>query len=413
MKPLVFALLVLAPLAGCLADDPEVQEAAAPGTDLDVPGALTDLRLEVADLVGSGSTVSLSTISVASLTGSDPDPGAEEDLSFVLVPATTVDNGTWARIDDVPVAMPDIDLYEGHVEGDETRLVRLAVTDDWARGLVLPLDQVVGPGHLVSDGAGYQLIRMGLEGNLPPGEWPESSGRGGASDGAWLPAEERAMSQPVAFDGPGMVYDRDCLELVPPYAAWGPLASGGTQVVDIIMDADAEAYHRLGDDTLPILAAMLHEVDGIYQQQVDVRLRLAGLHAHTEMEHFPDPAAEPPLGVLADYWNQRDDERDVVNLVTGRESSFAMANCIGGAGHPDVGYTFTPLNWAEDYTVFHMTALAHELGHIFGAHHHYGNHVEQHMASIMIQGYTPGILPAFSTLSKSVIRGWIENEVPQ
>lgn len=35
------------------------------------------------------------------------------------------------------------------------------------------------------------------------------------------------------------------------------------------------------------------------------------------------------------------------------------------------------------------------------------------MATLMIQRYTPGIRPVFSTISKSVIRGWAEEHVQE
>ncbi len=391
-------LLVATIVAGCVGnelDDAATQAAVLPGGDTRIP----DLRAMLAVNVSAGQSVTLPMRAVWDLSGLAPGTRPPQDEVFVLQPSQLLTNLTWARIDDEPAALPDIDLYEGHVEGDPSRLVRVAATDDWIRGLVLPSsDGAPGVTRGLATHYSYHVIRVGLESNVPA-----------ATAGA-------PVELPTRFDGPGVVYGRDCLEAVPPYAAQGlsPVAMGGEpRYVDLIMDADAEAAERLGDHTFPILVAMIHEVDAIYANDVNVRFRVAGLHQHTEAGYFPSPDDEPPLGVLADYWNQRDDQRDVVHLVTGRESTYAMANCIGGAGHTDIAYTFTPLNWEEDSSIFHMTALAHELGHIFSAHHHYGNHAEQHMASLMIQGYTPGMMPNFSTVSKASIRGWIDAEVPQ
>jgi hypothetical protein len=110
------------------------------------------------------------------------------------------------------------------------------------------------------------------------------------------------------------------------------------------------------------------------------------------------------------WWgNYMTDRRDIVHLLTGQPISTYMAGCIGGAGTP-AGFFYTSTGIETTTASFRpMNFMSHEIGHLFSAHHHYGNHVEYPgSATIMIQGYTPGDLPVFGSLERGVIRGWAE-----
>lgn len=210
--------------------------------------------------------------------------------------------------------------------------------------------------------------------------------------------------------------EEDCWGFVPPYVK--PMAELGRAkdpplTFDLVLDGDRAFGAGFGRDAFPLMVAMMQEADAIYDHEVGVRLRVVGLHLHTDPEMFPTPGDlldVSPLAALAEHWNTRPGvARDVVYLFMGVRSDSAQANCIGGMGHPEVAYAFSPVEWETHPGSFHVRAVAHELGHLFAAHHHYGNHVETLGATLMIQGYTPGDRPVFSTLTKSVIRGWAEN----
>ncbi len=392
------ALLAIVALSGCVTEDPlnEVENALDGATTV-LPA--TVLRSSVAAAVAAGEPAAVPVMDVFDVTGIMGTARMSREFDLTLTETTTlVTNETWAMIDDNLTDLPDIDLYEGYMTNSTSRRVALAITDEWARGVVLPFK---GTQPIV-----HGIIRVGLNGNMPYQP-------GGAAVTQW---DGRDVSE-LRFDDPAGDYNRDCLELVPPHVeptlsrVMAP--STDTLYSDIILDADYAAYQMMGDDTFAMMIAMMHEVDAIYYEDTNTRFRIAGVHLMSEEDYYPDPDDEAPLGKLADYWNERDFDRDIVHLFTGIDSGYAMANCIGGAGHPEVAYTFTSLPWAERYTSLHMNVIAHELGHILSAHHHYGNHAEQVHASIMIQGYTQGLVPQFSTISKSVIRGWVENEVEQ
>ena len=430
MRPTLLALLLLVPAlaAGCAtpgATTDPLQDAAAPaGTAAFLPALALAEAIEAS--LAEGAPVNLRAMRENDLRGYGT-LGAPVTLSVVLRPSLVLNETAWAEVDGQRVAFPGVRAYEGEVEGRPGSVVRLTVTSEWARGLVRVAD------------AQY-LVRLGLDGNLPH---VSTLGEAQGAPGNATPAEATRASFAHAWkEAPFTFYDKDgmeeedCLRAVPsdvtPMAE--PLA-GPTEAehldARIVLDADAQFLDQTGRHAFPLMVAFLNEVDGIYQHEVGIRFRLVGVHANTDPSYFPDPEEEAPLAKLAEYWNARPDvARDMVHVFTGQKSGYAQANCIGGAGKPEIAYTFTPLNWARDFVVFHEQAMAHELGHIFSAHHHYGNHVEgmwtdrapvagapleegvqAGLATIMIQGYTPGTKPVFGTLEKSVIRGWAENHL--
>lgn len=425
MRPVHAIVLVLfLAAAGCTGlnaatSDPLDDAGVAPVAGAAGFGPVLALRSAIDQAVAGGAALNLTAMTENDLRGQGT-LGAPREFPVVLRPSLVLNESTWAEVDGVRVAFPDVRAYEGEVEGKPGSLVRLTVTDEWARGNIRVNDV-------------QYLVRMGLNGNLP-----FVSGLGEAPS---APANASAAPAPHAWqEAPFTLYDapeatfHDCLRPVPtevkPMVEPLPGPTKESQLVArIVLDADAQFLDQTGRHAFPLMVAFLNEVDSIYQHEVGIRFQLVGVHGNTDESYYPSPGDEAPLGKLADHWNARlDVPRDVVHLFTGQKSSYAMANCIGGAGQAEVAYTFTPLNWARDYVVFHEQAMAHELGHIFSAHHHYGNHVEgmwspaetpagggpqAGLATIMIQGYTPGSKPVFGTMEKSVIRGWAEKHLGQ
>ena len=415
MRALLTVAAAVALFAGCLAADPapvETASAVLPPVLAPVDyDAARDFAAYVTAAVANGSTVTVQARPAVDETLINDALGSAREFELELAPSTLVTPDTWAEVDGVRVPMPEMAVYDGIIAGMSgsalqqaaglpvSNVVRLVVTPDWSRGTIRYGDT-------------SYLVRIGLDGNLPfalPSEEEEDGAR--TPDPAW-----GTRTPPARFDAESWsdASDVECLHPAP--TPLTPMLDPGASTADaltarIVMDGDAALVQRLGTHAMPMLVAMLAEVDSIYAHEVGIRFELVGVHLNTDAEYYPDPDDEAPQEQMAKYWNARTDvDRDIVHLVTGHESGYAMANCIGGAGMPELAYTFTPLGWDEEYVVFHINAFAHELGHIFSAHHHYGNHVESGAdgATIMIQGYTPGLRPVFGTVEKSVIRGWAE-----
>lgn len=406
-RGLLLCLLALPLVAGCVSD--AVQPAAVAPADVlpEAGGAAARLGAverppELHEAVAALREALLSEGRVkveaepAYLLPLDPRNTGPIEVELELAPSTLVTNETWAEIDGARVPLPFIETYEGHLAGDPSSPARLTLAEGFAAGSVR-IDHVA-----------YR-IRVNTEGNFPLGaDWSAVE-----ED----PAVRAMLLRPDwTFDKDG-VEPRDCLSLVPTPLVPVVHREGSTAediAVDIVLDTDAEMAMIFGVNTWPLVVAQLNEVDAIYDHQVSVRFRVVGLHAHTDPNATSDPEDQAPLADLAEYWNARPDvDRDIVHLVTGHSSSYAQANCIGGAGMPDIAYTFTTIHWAkEDYGKNrHVQTFAHELGHIFNAHHHYGNAVEAAVGTTIMHQGGEKVNPTFSTLSKSVIRGWTEGNI--
>lgn len=406
----IVTVLVLG-LSGCLggsSPDFTLEQAGTPASDPTYHVA-EQLLESVHDAVARGSTVTVQAMLVRDILGFDA-LGTPREFKVRLKLSQLVSPAAWAEIGNQPAEFPFVEAYEGFVEGKPDQLVRLTLTDDWARGSVRVNDRTY-------------LIRVGLNGNLP---WSDSIGAAMGQSGGNPPWTATSRTPSLYDPAEWKDEQEDCLRLAPPFVT--PTtdmarASKSPLRARIVLDGDAQFAQQLGDQAFPIMVAMLNEMDSIYEYEVGIRYTIMGVHLHTDAKYFPKPGNGAPLKQLGAYWNERSAVgRDLLHLFTGQASDFAQANCIGGAGKAQYAYTFTPLGWERNTTVFHTQAFAHELGHIFSAHHHYGNHVETidpnagalsvpGYATIMIQGYTPGARPVFSTISKSVIRGWAENNL--
>lgn len=406
LRPLALVAILVA-AAGCAgapvdtvdtasAEVPVVPDAAARLGATGLAPVLHDEVRAIRDAIIAGEPVTL-TAEPAYLLALDPRNTGPVDVELELIRSALVANDTWAEIDGERVPMPWIETYEGNLAGDPGSPARLTISETFASGSVR-IDDIA-----------YR-IRVNMDGNFPLGA-------------DWEAIEEEDAAVRAALLSPGWTFDkdgvepRDCLSPIPQPIApvVGRSAYAGEElIVDIVLDTDAEMAMVFGAGTWPLVVAQLNEVDGIYDHQVSVRFHVVGLHAHTDPNATSDPLEVAPLADLAEYWNAREDvDRDIVHLVTGHDSDYAQANCIGGAGMPDIAYTFTTIHWAkEDYgRMRHTQTFAHELGHIFNAHHHYGNPVEGAVGTtIMFQGGEK-INPVFGTLEKSVIRGWSESNI--
>jgi len=267
-------------------------------------------------------------------------------------------------------------------------------------------------------------VRVGTNGNLPA-----ALVAGGAPDYAY---QEPASGDPVGCPAdsipgnnedpnlPGGVAINGGHRFVPPYMSPEYVLQIGEAPelqARIILDADLDAYQRWGRHLPAMMIATHVEQSSTYRHQVGVRFRIAGVHLNTIPDYYPRPLDTIATFDSMDRWwgHYLTERRDIVHLLTGQPISTYMASCIGGAGSPH-GYFYTSTAGESSTASFRsMNFMSHEIGHLFSAHHHYGNHVEAGggSATIMIQGYTSGDVPVFGSLERTVIRGWAEEYLPE
>lgn len=350
--------------------------------------AVADHAERIERAARQGSAVTLPTIEIDTFLGFDAF-GDEQELALRLAPSRLLDPNAFFEINGVPAEAPLMRTYEGHVDGQPNNLAHVLVAGDFIRGAVRIGDTM-------------NVIRIGMNGNLPAELQPGKPGS--------PPARTPRSADPSSCPEDGIPLN-ESLRAVPPYLSpVNGLGPGGAPELRarVILDADRRAYERWGRHLPAMMVGMLIEMDLAYRYEVGIRHTIVGLHLNLVPDYYPDPEAVDPFAQLSQWWDgHHAGERDLLHLFTGYDSSYAMANCIGGAG-TTAGYSFSSLQWEEDYAYFHENAFAHEFGHLYSSHHHYGNHVESELGTIMIQGYTPGAQPQFSSLSRTVIRGWAE-----
>ncbi|HEX2122989.1 MAG TPA: zinc-dependent metalloprotease family protein [Thermoanaerobaculia bacterium] len=230
-----------------------------------------------------------------------------------------------------------------------------------------------------------------------------------------------------AFDG----VENDCLEAVPENVSL-PALDGGQRItlsVMLLLDSTdptvaanvmaraAESYRPLGVDLVlskmktvtmtslvsdQIIADAKAMVGGVPPRGID----LVGVFTNKEMQ---------PLAGGATVVGQA----DCIGGVRWDENSFFVVSDIRDIENPTTGNSGTinslGLNLNVDATA---EVMAHEIGHLMGAHHHYANCVEGNLSSAGPSDASPctlmfnavnGASLNFSTVSGSVVRGHAVN----
>ncbi len=205
---------------------------------------------------------------------------------------------------------------------------------------------------------------------------------GGASGGA------RANSLPRVFD-----VEQDCAELVPEsYSLNGVTDDGASVRLDIALLVDRVPAERARE--LVARAASAYS-------PLDVDLRVASLR---RVSIKPDAAATATQRASIDggrlleqakrfVGGQRPAHIDVVHVVTSKDvtlpgygrTPIGVAECVGGVRYDDRAFSASedgPDVYSLDaaglsnFRDAPAKAVAHELGHLLGAHHHYKSCVE-------------------------------------
>jgi hypothetical protein len=351
-------------------------------------------RIEAA--IAANATVVLPTIKLNSTLGADTF-GDPQDLELRLTHSKVLAPDAFFEINGLPAEKPFMRAYEGHVEGLPANITHVLVSEDFIRGAVRMGDDM-------------NLIRIAMKGNRPL-DMPRRP-----ADPSPAPAKKPPQSPEPSGCPTDMFLNVAEVRAVPPYIS--PMTGVGPADKPllksrVILDADYKAIWLWGERHMPaMMVGMLMEMDLTYRYEVGVRHTIVGVHLNKIQNFYQDTTPSAPFPEMMRWWDgHHAGERDVVHLYSGYDTGYAQANCIGSIG-TTAGYSFSPIPWEDQNGWFHQNVLAHELGHLYSAHHHYGNHAESHLATIMIQGYTPGVQPQFGSLERTVIRGWAEEYLP-
>lgn len=393
LAALTFALLAA---CGAAVNSPEVADAEAKANEAAGIAMVQGYYEAIEQAIAAGKPVTLPTVKHDSVLGAD-DFGEKQDLTLRLKPSDMIAKDAFFEINGTPAPWPFIRVYEGHVEGAEDQIAHVMVAEDFIRGAVRINDRM-------------NLIRINMKGNRPVNMSRKNP------DPEKYPTDKPPRS-PEPSGCPSDPYGNLVeLRAVPPYLDPGYTTAGRAAGMNtgpmlrsrLILDADYKAAQFWGTRHLAaMMIGMAVEADLTYMNQVNIHHQIVGVHQNRIANYYPNTFEVDPFAEMSAWWDAHHTERDIVHLFSGWDSEYAQANCIGSTGTL-AGYAFSPIIWEEEYGWFHQNVLAHEWGHLYSAHHHYGNHVESDLATIMIQGYTAGAQPIFGTVERTVIRGWAE-----
>ena len=149
-------------------------------------------------------------------------------------------------------------------------------------------------------------------------------------------------------------------------------------IVDVATEADYEYVKALGgsENANREIEGILNQVDGVYQSELSLRLRLVFQNAWVTEEnpYAEEEATSAELrGKFVDYWEAKfaaDVNYDLAHLWTGKKVDFALGLASGWVCDnvfvPDRGYAFSA---RVVHPPVKYTLPAHEIGHNFRAGH--------------------------------------------
>ncbi|HVE62827.1 MAG TPA: M12 family metallo-peptidase [Mycobacteriales bacterium] len=227
-----------------------------------------------------------------------------------------------------------------------------------------------------------------------------------------------------------MLTSHGCEDGGPPQAASPPTALSRAIDVNVLLLLDGVTLHRATE--VSRLAAQAYAPVGI-------RLRFTSRSVRFASTQAPDLFDAMRLARETSRRNNRLPEHHVLHLLTtkdvrsGGSNPVGVAACIGGIESPDSALSLSEVKRSDDgRAVFGLPALtwevgfsatifAHEVGHLFGARHEYGNCLEGGADAAHPTVLRPCTLMTgpggsanarrFGTLEAAVVRGYAEKYV--
>jgi len=249
-----------------------------------------------------------------------------------------------------------------------------------------------------------------LESQTPADPGVSESGSISTVPSTTAPPAEEPPREPPQDPGNGTNPDKpldgepeDCQRLVAGQGTFadpaGSPSSWSERTLDVAFAVDETFLEAYGENWTARAEGLAAGLEAFYFEEVRIHVRIVHLVAlpagtlppfvaSTPLEGFDE--ADAIMAALKAHYNATYPglARDAVHLLLGGDAAGSVAgqaNCIGGAGYLDAGYSWAEASPEEDRAlpggakVLQQMALkvsAHELGHVLGAHHHYANCAE-------------------------------------
>lgn len=287
----------------------------------------------------------------------------------------------------------DIQILQGEVAGDPGSIARITVSDSEAIGYIRTS---AGSFDIGANPRGEDIRRPALTGLK-------------IDDGA--PAE-------LHFD---------CEGWTPGHYATEGLVGGqwGSRItfdLAVVVDQTYVTQWSKGDGNwLNDALATVNSADGIYDQlQIDINL----VDIHSDL--FPNSDSTQLLTDIKFHYRAYHPEmnRDAVALLVYKEiGPLGQASCIGSAGMDDRANLVMTTNSApfnllgvQLYSNIYGKTLAHEMGHLLRAHHHYSNCVQATREPIsdactLMTPFVDELDEVIGSVEAVVMRGWANDHL--
>jgi hypothetical protein len=146
-------------------------------------------------------------------------------------------------------------------------------------------------------------------------------------------------------------------------------SAAALRVFEVATDADYEFFQTHGSQSNSFIEGTLNQVDGIYEQQLGLTLKITSQNVYTtSSDPYTSTNSRTLLDEFTNHWNANRSgvQRDVAHLFSGKDLD---ENIIGRAW---IGVTCNIPSYAyglsQDYSLL-AKLTAHEIGHNFDAEH--------------------------------------------
>ena len=210
-----------------------------------------------------------------------------------------------------------------------------------------------------------------------------------------LAAAPTAVAEPIDVPGAAMLdgWLGNCLALVP-----GHLSLTNTPVdLDVRILLDGAPPEPAASAVASMRKA--YEPIGITVRESYETVSFSGAVAESLIEQ-----------AKAHYGGERPDGIDIVYVLSDKDVTGGLADCLGGVRFDDRAFAVGQVNDDGDLSEATGKTMAHEIGHLLGAHHHYSSPEgllapSPNVLSLMSPDTTLASL-RFSTLEAAVVGGY-------
>ena len=251
-------------------------------------------------------------------------------------------------------------LYKGRVVGEPMSLVRLSIDRRGVRGYIR-----------ASEGWTFIEPEMRAPGSAPARLGDETPHRVWNEDDIDSEFQGTCSETPAPSAHVGEEPHTESRKHSVRESADAHAESATFQELEIAVVADYEFYQAHGDNTASEIETTLNAVEGVYEAELGITVRVVSLMVWEEEEDpYTQTNANDLLLELRDYWNLNRGSvaRDIVHLFTGKNLEGTTVGIAYVGAVCDLADSYS-LSQDISSSALEPLLVAHEIGHALGASH--------------------------------------------